>query len=370
MAAALRIVHIDTGMDLRGGQEVLLLLAGGLRRRGHQQLVVCPEGSGLEARARREGLRVSTLPRFNPFHSRGILGLRRQLRAESFQLFHAHDGHAQTISFLASAGLPVRRVGSRHVAFYPRHPRVHRLKYDLTCHAIIAPSECVRRLLVSLGIPEAKIEVVPGGVELPAELPGPEVRTRVRAEWGFGDDEFVVGHAAAFTAEKGQDVALEAAILLTGRLPQARLVLVGDGPTRTSPSVAEKLRRIGPRARLLGYVENLAEFFAGLDLYIMPSRSESWGLAALHAMAHGLPVVASNVGGLPEVIEEGVSGWLVPPGAPDALAEAIAAAASDPERLRQFGRNARQRASQFSIEQTVARVEAVYYRLLGGRSMA
>jgi glycosyltransferase involved in cell wall biosynthesis len=364
---ALKIVHIDTGTELRGGQEVLLLLARGLRRRGHQQLLVCPEGSALAARARQEGLRISTLPRFNPGHIRGILRLRRQLRAESFQLIHAHDGHAQTISFLASAGLPVRRVASRHVAFYPRHPTVHRLKYSLTCHAIIAPSQCVRRLLVSLGVPETKIEVVRGGVETPPELPGPEVRSRVRAQWGFGEDEFVVGHAAAFTPEKGQEVALEAAILLADRLPQARLVLAGDGPTRTSPSMAERLRRTGGRARLLGHVENLTGFFAALDLYIMPSRSESWGLAALDAMAHGLPVVASDVGGLPEVIEEGATGWLIPPGAPAALADAIATAAADPQRLRQLGRNARRRASQFSSEQTVARVEAVYYRVLAGR---
>jgi glycosyltransferase involved in cell wall biosynthesis len=131
--------------------------------------------------------------------------------------------------------------------------------------------------------------------------------------------------------------------------------------------MAERLRRAGPRARLLGYVENLTEFFAALDLYIMPSRSESWGLAALDAMAHGLPVVASDVGGLPEVVEEGATGWLVPPGVPAALADAIATAASDPQRLRQLGRNARQRASQFSSEQTVARVEAVYHRVLAGR---
>lgn len=346
---------------------MLLLLARGLERRGHRQLVVCPEGSALEGRARQEDLRVWTLPRFNPGHCRGLWRLRRQLRAESCELIHAHTAHAQTISFLASAGLPVRRVASRHVAFSPRHPSVHRLKYRLTCDAIIAPSECVRRLLVSLGLPEVRIEVVPGGVETPLELPGPEVRSRIRAQWGFGEDEFVAGHAAAFTPEKGQDVALEAAILLADRLPRARLVLAGEGPTRNSPSMTEKLSRTGGRARLLGFVENLSEFFAGLDLYIMPSRSESWGLAALHAMAHGLPVAASNAGGLPEIVQDGATGWLIPPGEPAALADAIAAAASDPERLRRFSGNARRRARQFSVEQTVVRVEAVYYRVLAGQ---
>jgi glycosyltransferase involved in cell wall biosynthesis len=365
--APLKIVHIDTGRDLRGGQEVLLMLARGLQRRGHQQLVVCREGSALEERARQESLRLMTLPRFNPCRCRGLLRLRIYLKAEACELIHAHTAHAQTISFLASAGLRVRRVASRHVAFSPRHARVHRLKYSLTCDAIIAPSESVRGLLVSLGLSKTPIEVVPGGVETPQELPGPEVRSRIRAQWGFGEDEFVVGHAAAFTPEKGQDVALDAAILLAERLPRARLVLAGQGPTRNSPGITEKVNRAGSRARLPGFVENLAEFFAGLDLYIMPSRSESWGLAALHAMAYGLPVVASSVGGLPEIVEAGATGWLITPGEPAALAEAIAAAASDPARLRRFSANARRRARQFSVEQTVARVEALYYRVLADR---
>jgi glycosyltransferase involved in cell wall biosynthesis len=115
---------------------------------------------------------------------------------------------------------------------------------------------------------------------------------------------------------------------------------------------------------LPGFIGDLDDLYAGLDLYIMPSRSEAWGLTVLQAMAHGLAVVASNVGGLPEVIEHGKSGWLVPPESPEALAHAIEAAASDPARLCEFGRNARERAAQFSIERTVDRTEQFYYRLL------
>ena len=106
------------------------------------------------------------------------------------------------------------------------------------------------------------------------------------------------------------------------------------------------------------------QFYAALDLYIMPSRSEAWGLTALRAMAFGLPVIASNVGGLPEAIEHEKSGWLVPPESPEALAAAILNAASDPARLCEFGRNARERAAQFSIDRTVEKTEQFYLRLL------
>jgi len=108
----------------------------------------------------------------------------------------------------------------------------------------------------------------------------------------------------------------------------------------------------------------LADFFAGLDLFIMPSRAEGLGSSALMAMAYGCAVVASRVGGLPEVVEEGRTGWLVPAESPRDLADAIAAAASDRARLNQFGANARERARQFSSDIMRERSEALYMRLL------
>jgi glycosyltransferase involved in cell wall biosynthesis len=112
------------------------------------------------------------------------------------------------------------------------------------------------------------------------------------------------------------------------------MLLAGDGPERSQPGMLELARQASGIAQLPGFVDDLADqFYAALDLYIMPSRSEAWGLTALRAMAYGLPVIASNVGGLPEVVEHGKSGWLVPPESPEALADAILDAASDPARL-------------------------------------
>lgn len=345
----LNIAHIDTGHDFRGGQDLLLSLARGLKRRGHSQVIVCPEGSPLARRAAAEELQV------RPLETVGKL--RSQLREEHFDIVHAHDAKAQTISIRASLGLAVRRVASRQVAFTPRHPLIHRWKYSRTCHAVIANSQSVRQVLIAAGVPDSHIEVILPGIEMPGELPAPEARAKARSQWGYSSDEFVIGHAGAFTREKGQDVALAAAMLLAPRLPRARMLLAGDGPERS------KYRMQWPAAiaQFPGFIEDLAEFYAALDLYIMPSRSEAWGLTALGAMAIGVPVIASNVGGLPELVAQ--TGWLVPPESPEALAEAIVDAASDPARLCEFGRSARERASQFSIERTVEQTEQLYLRL-------
>jgi glycosyltransferase involved in cell wall biosynthesis len=350
----LKIAHIDTGYDFRGGQELLLSLARGLKQRGHRQVIVCPEVGALGRRAAAEELEVMPL---------GTIGkLRSRIREEHFDIVHAHDAKAQTISFRASVGLPVRRIASRQVAFPPRHPLIHRWKYSRTCHAVIANSQSVRQVLIAAGVPDSQVEVILPGIEMPQELPNPDARAKARAQWGYSSDEFVIGHAAAFTHEKGQDVALRAALLLAPKLPRARMLLAGDGPERTQPVMVDLARQTSGIAQLPGFIEDLREFYAALDLYIMPSRSEAWGLTALRAMAFGIPVVASNVGGLPELVAN--TGWLAPPDSPEALADAIVDAASDPARLCEFGRSARERASQFSIERTVEQTERLYLRLL------
>jgi glycosyltransferase involved in cell wall biosynthesis len=360
----LKIVHLDTGEGLRGGQRQLLLLARGLRARGHRQLIVCPEGSALEVRALEEGFEAFALPAHDPAHAHGVLQLRQVLQTTPYEILHAHDGRGQTLAWLASWGIAVRRVASRRVTFLPQDRWSTRLKYAHTCHATVAVSDYIRQLLIRAGVPDSKIEVIPDGIEIPAELPAAASRLQVRARWGFGEQEFLVGHLGAFTPEKGQDVALDAFLLLADRFPQARLLLAGDGPTRGSPEIVARIEAAHGRARLCGAIENLCEFFPGLDLFVMPSRAEGLGSSALLAMAHGLPVVASRVGGLPEVVEEEKTGWLIPSGSPAALAEAVVAAASDPARLRRFGLNARERARQFSADIMLERTEALYARLL------
>jgi glycosyltransferase involved in cell wall biosynthesis len=365
-ARPLKIAHVDIGLSLRGGQRQLLKLARGLRQRGHGQIIVCRDESELEACARTEGFPSFSLPLHDPLHAHGILQLRQLLHVAPCDILHAHDGHGQTIAWLASVGMGVRRVATRRVAFLPRerHRWTYRLKYAHTCDAVIAVSDSIRQGAIRYGIPHSKIELIPDGIETPLELPSTEARAKARARWGFGESEFLVGHLGAFTPEKGQDVALEAFQLLREHLPQARLLLAGEGPTLGDPEITQRCEALGDLVRLCGAIQNLAQFFPALDLYVMPSRSEGLGSSALTAMSYGLAVVASRVGGLPEVVEEARTGWLIEPASPPALAQAILAAAGDRARLQQWGLNARERARQFSVDRMVERTEALYHRLL------
>jgi glycosyltransferase involved in cell wall biosynthesis len=312
------ITHVDTESGWRGGQQSLLTLARGLRERGHQQTIVTPEGSALAQRAQSEDFPISTkIPREG-------------------DIVHAHSGKAQNLSIRATLGSNIIRVITRHVAFEPRNQLLHWLKYAKSAHGVIAVSEAVRDSLIRSGVPATHIEVIHTGIAMPVQFH----RTQ--------HEGFVIGHMGAFTAEKGQDVLVEAARLV----PRAQFILAGVGPLR------ESLMKAAPaNVEFPGFIDDLDAFFATLDLFVMPSRSEGWGLAALEAMARGIPVVASDIQGLREFVDS-----LVPANDSAALARAIEAAMQMD--LHQLSLAARTRASQFSIEKMAEQTEQFYAKLI------
>jgi glycosyltransferase involved in cell wall biosynthesis len=312
------ITHVDTEIAWRGGQQSLMTLARGLRDRGHQQTIVTPEGSALAAEAFAQGFPIAAkVPREG-------------------DIVHAHSGKAQNLAIRATLGSNIIRVITRHVAFEPRNQFLHWLKYAKSAHGVIAVSDAVRDGLIRSGIPAEHVKVIHTGIAIPPEI------------HHTPQEGFTVGHMGAFTEEKGQDVLVEAARLV----PPARFILAGDGPLR-----ATLMKDAPPNVEFPGFVDDLDAFFASLDLFVMPSRSEAWGLAALEAMAREVPVVASDIQGLREFVE-----WLVPANDAQALAQAVESAMHKP--LHDLGAAARTRASQFSINEMIDETERFYARLL------
>ena len=309
----------------RGGQQSLLTLARGLRARGHSQLIVCPEGSALAERARAEGFEVRTeCPRTG-------------------DIVHAHSGQAHNTVVRATLGARVKRVVTRHVAFAPSSPLIHRLKYTKTCDGIIAVSDAVRDMLVQSGIPREHIEVIHTGIEVPEHAaPRP------------AEGPITVGHLGAFTQEKGQEVL----VFIARKLPEVRFLLAGDGPTRES-----LMRLAAPNVEFPGFVSDAAAFFAKIDVFAMPSRSEAWGLAALEAMSYGVPVIANTIQGLAEIVQPGVNGWLV--AANDLRAWVDLVGSLTRSTLAPMSPAARARAAQFSVAQMAEKTEQFYARILG-----
>ena len=351
----LRIVHLDSGAGWRGGQRQALLLALGLRDRGHEPFLIGIRDSPLVTRARAAGLAVATVKMRSDWDIPGARRIRARVRAWKADIVHAHDARSHALAMLALVGhrhIPL--IVTRRVPFTPRSVR---LKYGERVARFIAISHAVKDAMVRGGIDPVRIDVVHSGI-LFSELPVPP--REWREELGWPADSILCGVVGAMTVEKGID-ALEA--IARSMSPDAarrsRLILIGgEGDGKARIGTIDAFRA--------GFVDDIAAAVAGLDMLWHPSKVEGLGTAVLDAMAAGVPPVAFATGGLPEVIEDGRSGLLVPPGDTDEFARAAERLIDDAKLRSQLGERARARAKTFSAGEMTKGAEAVYNRVLTG----
>jgi N-acetyl-alpha-D-glucosaminyl L-malate synthase BshA len=234
----------------------------------------------------------------------------------------------------------------------------------LQSDGLTAVSEYLKRETVrDFAVPPGRIEVIPNFVDTELFRPGREPCNRASLAPG---GEKIVMHVSNFRAVKRVEDAVEVFHRIRSRVP-ARLVFVGDGPER--PRAVQRADELGIRDHVLflGKHASVDELLSCADLFLLPSENESFGLAALEAMSSGAPVIASNVGGLPEVVEHGVSGYLLPVGAVDEMAEAGVRLLGDEAHHRAVSGAARARAvARFSAASVVTRYEQVYRRVIEG----
>ncbi|MEO7715841.1 MAG: glycosyltransferase family 4 protein [Capsulimonas sp.] len=230
------------------------------------------------------------------------------------------------------------------------------------CGRVIVHSQAARAHLLAAGVSPAEIVCIPCGVEPPMRIPS---QMEARAKLGAPQDAFVISAAARMVPEKGLDTLLEAMSDLRSLPTPIYLLIAGAGPDEI------RLRGmgaalLGDRARFLGHLPDLSDVYAASDLFVLPSHMEGFGLVYLEAALHGVPSIGTNVGAIPEVIQDGVTGLLVPPRDSKALAAAIRSLIGDPKRIQAMGQAAKRRAlADFGMD----RMGEDYRRaLLGQRS--
>ena len=234
---------------------------------------------------------------------------------------------------------------------------------------VIAVSEGVRRELEESGINPSMITAIPNGIDVgPYKRKSRRSPRRVDVSDGTDKREFLIGTLARLSPQKGIDTLVEAAKIVVASCPTARFVIGGTGPLESDLRTKIRDLRLEPYVRMPGFVEEVPEFLAGLDLYVLPSDSEGIGLAIIEAMAAGLPVVATRVGGVPEAVVDGETGFLVPPRQPKALAQAIVRLLVDPDLAKYMGASGRARAeAMFDAKTTAEKTVGVYKDVLASR---
>jgi glycosyltransferase involved in cell wall biosynthesis len=348
-----RVLHLDSGQTWRGGQRQVLLLALGLRDRGHEPLLIGAPDSPLVKRAQSEGLAVAAIPMIADWDLQAARRIRARMKTWRPDIVHAHDARSHALALLALLGARTPLIVTRRVIFPPKSIG---LKYGERVTRFIAISNAVRDAMVSRGIGSERISVVNSGVNLPSG----EVTPRDwRSELGWPPDSVILGIIGAMTAEKGLDSLDPIVKALPAEVrKRARIVLLGG--SKRGPAMIG-----GVEAHFAGFVDAIEAATAGLDILIHPARSEGLGTSVIDAMALGIPPVAFGIGGLPEVITPG-TGFLVPPGDAAAFADRIASLAADKDLRASIGGAASARARQFGSDRMTKETEAVYQSVLNG----
>lgn len=343
-AGPLRVLHVDSAREWRGGQNQVRLLAKELRRRpGVEQAVAARGGSRLADEVRALSVDVAPLPWGPALDPRAVVGLARL--CPDRDVVHAHGSHALQAALLALAasGAPARLVAARRTDLALRSAAVWR-RADL----VLAVSDAARRTLIGSGLSPGRVRVVPDGVD-PDEL-DPASRGALRAAAGVPDAAPLVGSVGALEVGKDHATFVRAAAIVAGRRADVRFVIAGDGPERTRLERLARREGLGGRLALPGHVPDVARSLADLDLFVMCSRREGMGSAALEALAAGVPVVLARAGGLAEIAGETLPS--VPAGDPGALAEAVDRLLGDDDARAAAVRAGERRVAEFGIDRT------------------
>jgi glycosyltransferase involved in cell wall biosynthesis len=369
-------------------------LSAGLRERGYETILVAGNvGQGEQSMAYVAddlGVPVVTIPHLHREISpvRDLLAtirLARIIRAERPAILHTHTAKAGAVGRVAALLAGRRRPPIIVHTFHGHVLRgyfgrlwtgVFRLLERVLARitdVLVAVSPEVRDELVAFGVaPATKFRVIRLGIELDERLsPDGAARAETRRVMGVADERFVVGWIGRMTAVKRTDVVLESFRRLRDEGVDAVLCMVGDGPDRQSVENLAGGLGIMRDSLFPGYQEDVGPFFAAFDVFVLPSGNEGTPVTAIEALASGCPVVATRVGGVPDVVTDGEDGFLVDPGDVEGLAASLARLANDPALRARMGGAGRERMrSRYAVDRLIDDIDRLYRELLQQKGIA
>ncbi len=362
----LKIAHTECSLGW-GGQEIRVFTEmQAMRARGHEVELIAPEASTIFRRARENGFPVLVLDDRKWRYPFTIASLARHFRERHIQVVNPHSSRDGWLGGTAArlAGVPLV-VRSRHIEVdYPNRWLSRVAFHHLPHHVLTTSQKISDRLVAELGLDPAHVTCVPTGIDLTRF--NPETAGVVHAELRLDPEVPLVGMVSVLRNWKGHHILLGAARQLLDQGVAARFVVAGEGPGRRTLERRIAEHQLGPHLSLLGHREDVPAVLASLAVLVLPSTAhEGVPQIVLQAQAMGRAIVASRVGGIPEVIRDGETGLLVPPNDPAALARRIRELLLDPALRERLGRQARAEAVRtHSLQVMCERLESIYARYL------
>lgn len=358
-------LHIDTAATWRGGQNQVLLTVLGLRERGERAMLVAHPDGELRRRVE-EGLELVPLAPGHELDLKAAWKLARVVRRVRPDIVHAHDPHGVAMASMALSMLTTtpspRLVAARRVDFHLKRNSFSKWKYRQV-DLFIASSDAIRRILIRDGVPGDQIVTVHEGIDVDriGRLPA----INLHEQFFLPHNAPIVGNVAALVAHKGQRHLINAVPLVLREMPDTRFVILGEGPLRATLEHQIKALHLEKHVVMPGFRDDVLSCIKAFDLFVMSSETEGLGTSLLDAMAAGTPTIGTDVGGIPEAIDDRVSGLIVPPNDPASLARAIVKLLKDDALATRMGQAGLARArKQFSVETMVAGTIEAYRRMV------
>ncbi|MBC8478400.1 MAG: glycosyltransferase [Candidatus Delongbacteria bacterium] len=363
----MRVIHINSETSWRGGEQQLLYLAAGLKSCGIEQIVAARPASPLAARLKSADIPLLPVTPAYGWDLKTVRILRGVVNDWQPDLIHAHTGHGHTLGWLTARQTGTPLVVSRRVDFRRGRNLFSRWKFlSPAISRYITVSAAIRDILVADGVNRERITVVHSGID-----PERFADTKPDHAWlkqaGVPTAGILLGNVAALAPHKDQATLIRAMRVVALARPDVNLVIVGEGHLRKRLTRLVQSLGLTRRVFLPGFSDNVGGVMKLFDIFVMSSRTEGLGTAILDALALSLPVVATNTGGIPEIITDGGEGLLVPPGDPIQLADRILQLAGNPVTRKHFTDRARQRALEFDKKIMVERTRAVYDEITTGK---
>lgn len=369
-----RILYLNVASTVSGAEMSLITLLRHLNREAFEPIVGLPGPGPLVERLARLGVETVMIPQQklkarNPLpYLKTVLCLVNLVRRRGVDLIHSNMDICNQYGLVAArlTGIPIICHTRNMLSKRPFQRML--LRY---ADVLIANSRAVKASYARCVAKSQKVMIIHNGVDLD-EFSTIRARSGMfRKKLGIPDDAFVVGHIARICPEKGQHTLIDAMALVAKTQSKAYALIVGDTIVDNSTAFLMSLKQrvleyeLTERVIFISFVDNIVDLYVDLDLVVLPSLYEAFGRTLIEAMAMEKPVIASGVGGPLEIVENGVTGFLVPPNDPVKLAEAILKVMDNRDVAREFGMNGRKRVERlFSIEQNVRKTEQVYLETL------
>jgi glycosyltransferase involved in cell wall biosynthesis len=364
----LRILHTDSSTGL-GGQELRVLSeAVGMVRRGHAVVLAVPPDSDLQEYAKKHHVPVEPVSLKRRRYGALVFDFLKVIRKHGVQVVNTHgslDSWTASVAGRLSRRKPII-IRTRHKSTPVANSLRHQILYRRLPHAIITTGEAVRAALMEeQGINESKIVSIPTGVDLSIYRPTPP-DAKIRGDFDLSMQHVVVGTVAFLRDYKGLNYFVEAAKLVTRKHPEARFLIVGNGPEEMTLRRKIKELQLSERVTLTGFREDIPNILAAMDVFALSSvEGEGLPQALTQAMAMARPVVATAVGSVGEVVKDRVTGLLSVPRDPEGLAQNLSLLIENPALRDTLARAGRELIVQsYSVEHMLNRTEELYGQLL------